>query len=352
MICIWFIFGFFSIIDVFSSFDYKKYTENVKFDNYEEFISEFEKNKVNSARYWYYYGLLYKKITMLNLISDRFQYYVSKTKDTFMNSLKFKDSKYNFLSINELISMYNLFLSRGNEYIEIGRLDDALLNYVIARDFYECEDINVQIAFVYQLMNKTKDAVDLYLKCISKKPKKELLDRINLNLIDIYLKTNEIDKAVQFLKEMLALEPTNIFYINILVKMSNDYGIKIEKMISSDSKIRNFQRSVIFFCEKKYKESYELLKDIKLKNVTHKKFFSDVLYNYCLDLQNAKTNKDEFTKLIEMNISLCNDILYSDTKNEYLMKRIIDLYVSIGKIDEADNFIRDRGIDVRKLYCE
>ena len=74
-------------------------------------ISEFEKNKVNSARYWYYYGLLYKKITMLNLISDRFQYYVSKTKDTFMNSLKFKDSKYNFLSINDVyISNTSAFL--------------------------------------------------------------------------------------------------------------------------------------------------------------------------------------------------------------------------------------------------
>ena len=350
MMYIFFILGFFGLIDILPTVNYQNFVGDVKFDNYEDLINKFEKNKDNSAKYWYFYGVLLKKITMLNLISDKLEYYVYKTREAFINSSKFDDRKYSSLSVNEMISMYNLFISRGNEYMEIGRLNDSLLSYTIARDFYNSIDVNVQIAFVYQLLNNTTEAINLYLKCISMKPVNELLVRINLNLIDIYLNTNEIDKAVQLLKNILTTDPKNIFYLTILEKMKNVNSIKIDDLISSDPKIRKFQRGVIFFREGKYKESYELLKDLKLNDVNHKKLFSDVLYNYCLILQLIKTTTDEFNRLVRKNISLCNDILYSEKDNEEIFKRIIDLYLSIGEIDEAEKFIQKRKIDLKKLY--
>ena len=367
------------IFNISASIDYKIITYNVNYDNYEDKINQFESIKNDSPEYLYYYSILMKNVLFLNVISDDFDKYLVKLKDLYTELYKKNVKKYNILTTNESLSLYNYFLSRGCEYISIKKYELAKKSFNIAKEFYNTHEINVKLAFISQLLGNIDEAIKMYneeKRIIDeenndkrKYPKKhiknniKLLETINLNLLNVYLIKKDFIALLKFLINEFEKKPDNINYIEILHRLKVNHDVDITPYLSKDNKERVFQDSVLDFFDKKYPDAYKKISTIKLKKHEHLKFYSDLLYNYAADLQNFILNKNNkenvkiknkqiLDNLIKENINVCKQLLKINSRDKYIVNRLCVLYIVNKENKTAEDFIMERKINVKELHMD
>lgn len=325
-------------INAFSKYYYT--VENINFDNYGKKIKQFEINRKNTPDYWYYYGVLYKKIILLNLVSNKLNYFIEEMKSKLSTSIKFNNKKYKIYSLNEFIFMHNLFLERGCEYIKIKKYDEAIKSFNIAKTFYDNVETDIKIAFSKQLKKEYTESINIYNTCIEKTTDKKLINEININLINIYIIKKDFDKVKKIIVDELKKDNYNIKFLEILSKLKYKYNIEINNLLSNDKKIYDFQTSVIYYFNKSYKEAFNLLDKLNLKRTEQLILFSDVIYNYSIFIQENTNDESTLRMLINKNIKLCNKILKLDGKNIGIAKRLLTLQLSIRDYKNAEKTIK------------
>ena len=364
------------IYNISANIDYLNIIKDVNYDNYEEKIQQFESIKDDSPEYLYYYGILIKNVLLLNIISDDFDKYFSKLKKLYNDLLSKNIKKYNILTTNEALFLYNYFLARGCEYINIKKYEQAKKSFNIAKEFYETHEINIKLAFINQLIGNIDEAVTIYNNEkqlieneINNKRKftrrhitenKILIETVNLNLLYIFLLKKNYTDLLKFLAVELDKQPYNINYIEILHNLNKNHDIDIAQYLNKNEKIRNFQSAILDFFDKNYKDSYTKLTDFKFKDIEHLKFYSDLLYNYALELQKIINNKDikeylkvkdkqTHDKIIKENIDICKEILKFTSNDRSVVNRLCVLYIVNKENKIAEDFIRERNINIKEL---
>ena len=357
--------------------NYKEILKDIDYDNYQDKIDEFKSLKNNSCEWLYNYSILLKNVIFLNILADDIDDYVSEIKNVLSELLSLNKKKYKILAVNEILSLYNFFLQRGCEYIQIKKYDDALKSFDTAKSLYKTHEVNIKIGFVNQLLENTDEAIRIYEEemlaieeennnkknRITNKKKKEniqYLEIINSNLINILLSKNNIEEIIKRISVELKKDPKNIHYLSFLNKLKNEYKLDISTYLSIDKNILYFQEGILAFFNKDYEESYDKLSKLKLKNIEHLKIFSDLLYNYTLKLQSMlldknikdsekSENKDIYKNLINENIVVCKKILKLDSKDINTVKRLCVLYLSLRDTKSAEKIIVERKINLDDL---
>ena len=375
--CKKYIFCFSAILKIYSENNYKDIIKDINYDNYQSKIDEFKSIQNNSCEWLYYYSVLLKNVIFLNILADDIDDYILEIKNILSELLSVKNKKYKVLAVNEILSLYNFFLKRGCEYIQIKKYHDALKAFNIAKSLYKTHEINIKIGFVYQLLENIDEAIRIYeeerlsieeennnkKKKISRKNRKDnikYLETININLLNILIKRNNIEEVGKRIYVELNKDPQNIHYLSILNKLKTECNIDISKILSTNSKILSFQYGILDFFNEEYEEAYNKLSTIKLKNIEHLRIFSDLLYNYTLKLQsilldkNIKDgekikNKDKYKNLIKENIKTCKKILKLDSKDIKTVKRLCVLYLSLRDTKSAEKIIIERKIKLDEL---
>lgn len=357
--------------------NYKKILKNIDYDNYQYKINEFKAIENNSPEYLYYYSILLKNVIFLNILADNVFDYVFEVKKVLSELLSKNIKKYKVLAVNEILDLYNFFLMRGCEYINIKKYSDALQSFNTAKSLYKTHEINIKIGFVNQLLENIDEAINIYeeerveiekenndkRKKLSKKKKKEnlkYLETININLLNIILAKNDTEEVIKRISVELNKDPQNIQYLYILNRLKTEYKIDIDKYLSIDKNILTFQKGILAFLNNEYEESYEKLSLINLKDIEHLKAYSDILYNYSLKLQSSllnKNNKDNekyktkdlYKKLISEDIITCKKILKLDSKDIKTVKRLCVLYLANRDNKLVENLILERKIKLDEL---
>lgn len=338
---------FVQLTSINSSVKYHSIVKDVNFDNYPEKIKQFETCKKNTPAYWYYYGILYKKIILLNLLSNKLDSLVEEMKSKLTNAISFNSNKkYKIFALNEFIFIYNLFLERGCEYLKIKKYDKAIKSFYTAKKFFNDIEIDLKIAFAKQLEKKYDESIRIYNACKESTEDKNILNKININLIEIYMVKKNFDQTKEIIKSEFEKNSCNIQLLEILSTLKNKHNINTEDILSKDKEIYNFQNAVIKYFNKSYKESYQLLDKLKLKKLDQLIFFSDVIYKYAVLAQNNSCENNMLMSLINKNIKICNKILKMDPKNIEITKRLINLYIAISDYKNADKIIKNKKINL------
>ena len=348
--------------------NYKDIIKDVKYDNYQEKINDFKKLKNDSPEYLYNYCILLKNVIFLNILADNVNDYVVEVKNILTKLISKNIRKYNILAVNEILDLYNFFLKRGCEYIQIKKYHEAL-------NIYKTHEINIKIGFVNQLLENIDEAIVVYEterielenenknKKTSKKNKlknKKYLETININLINIILAKNDTAEVLKRINRELYKDPQNVQYLYILHILKTQYNIDINKYLSINDNILLFQQGILAFLNKEYEEAYDKLSLLKLKDIEHLKVFSDILYNYAIKIQNILLdkniknndiyhNKELLKKLISNNIKTCNKILTLNSRDKKTIKRLCILYLVSKNNKEAEKLITERKIKLDEL---
>lgn len=365
------------LIKISAENNYKNIIKDVNYDNYQSKIDEFKVIENDSPKYLYYYSILLKNVIFLNILADNVYDYVFEIKKILSDLLSKNIKKYKILAVNEILDLYNFFLIRGCEYVNIEKYSDALQNFNTAKSLYKTHEINIKIGFVNQLLDNIDEAINIYeeerieiekenndkSKKLSKKKKKEnlkYLETININLLNIILAKNDTDEVIKRISVELNKDPQNIQYLHILNRLKTEFKIDIDKYLSKNFKILYFQKGILDFLNNEYEESYKKLSLLKLKDIEHLKAYSDVLYNYSLKIQSFlldKDNKDSekyktkdlYKHLISENIKICKKILRLDSKDMKTVKRLCVLYLANRDNKLAEDLILERKIKLDEL---
>ena len=355
--------------------NYKDIIKDVKYDNYQEKINDFKKLKNDSPEYLYNYCILLKNVIFLNILADNVNDYVVEVKNILTKLISKNIRKYNILAVNEILDLYNFFLKRGCEYIQIKKYHEALNSFKTAKSLYKTHEINIKIGFVNQLLENIDEAIVVYeterielenenkSKKTSKKKKlknKKYLETININLINIILAKNDTTEVLKRINRELYKDPQNVQYLYILHILKTQYNIDINKYLSINDNILLFQQGILAFLNKEYEEAYDKLSLLKLKDIEHLKVFSDILYNYAIKIQNILLdkniknndiyhNKELLKKLISNNIKTCNKILTLNSRDKKTIKRLCILYLVSKNNKEAEKLITERKIKLDEL---
>ena len=331
-------------INIYSKPNIKYIIENVDYKNYNKLIEDFEENKKNTAEYWYYYAVLLRKIILLHILSDKLDYYIDEFKEKIRKSISFKNNKYKILSVNEFIYMYNLFLERGCEYINNAKYDEANKALTIAKSFNDTTEVNIKLGFLKQLEGNYKEAIQIYNDAKSKTRNKDLLKIIDINTIKILLEEKSFDKIIEIIKPELEKNSYNIQLIEILSTLKHKFNVKIDDLLSKNKDIKEIQNAIIYYFNKEYKKAYEILNKSNIKKTELLILFSDVLYNYSVDLQSNTFDNKLLKSLIDKNIEICNKIINSEYKNKKIIKRLINLHLALKEYEKADLILKKHKI--------
>ena len=334
------------LTNIHTSVKYHNLIQNVNFDNYPEKIKQYESYKKNTPTYWYYYGVLYKKIILLNLLSNKLDNLIEEMKSKLTKTITFDDKKYKILALNEFIFIYNLFLERGCEYLKIKKYDKAIKSFNIAKSFFNNIEIDIKIAFAKQLEKKYDESINIYNTCKESTKDNNTINKININLIEIYMIKKNFDQVKEILKSEFEKNNCNIQLLEILSRLKYKHDTNIEDILSKDEKIYNFQNAVIHYFNRSYEQSFKLLDKLNLKKLDQLILFSDVIYQYTILSQNNSCENNLLISLINKNIRICNKILKIDNKNTEIIKRLINLHIAINDYKNADKIIQTKKINL------
>ena len=331
---------------------YKEIIDKTTIENYEKSIKEFENIKKDNDEYKYFYACLQEKIMFLNLLSDRVDFFVDKTYDALKDLEECKKRKYVNYAKNKLISIHNYFLERGCEYLKVKEYDKSIKNLEYAKLFYYDPKIDIKIGFIYIQKKQFREAIQICDETEERlnkqkiKNKKDVLYDIKINKIKALKEIKDFEKVVEEIKNIIDKNPFDVQILEVINEIKNEDKVEIDQLLSSKKDIKLFQDAALLYFDEDFEHTYEILKNIKIKNTEQQKLLADTIYKYCLEIQKDQKNTNILRKLIKEDIKIHRKILRGDNKNTKILNRLYALYKSINDDKNAQSLAKTYKMDL------